>query len=158
MENSTTTTTAWQTAQLLILREKTQSFKELELKTWSIDYVKRAIEMVPEKITLAQDLEEFKAKTEELILALPVQQENGKLKGDAYKKLITSYNTYIRTKYNMIAKGHYVAVWLPLGVALGIPFGLPFKNIALGIPIGLGIGGAISMILESKAAKENRVL
>lgn len=158
MDQPTNQTTAWQTAQLLTIAQSTSSFTETELKVWSLEYVKGAIELVPSRIKNEQDLSDFKVKTEALIAELPQRDDKGKLKSKAYQKLIPDYNSYIKKKFNMIPKGHHLAIWLPMGIAIGLPFGLPLKNIAMGIPIGLAIGALIGTILDNKAKKEGNVI
>ena len=158
MDKTANQTTAWQTAQLLSLADNTSSFTETELKVWSLDYIKGAIELIPPRIKNEQDLNEFKVKTETLLSELPKRDDKGKLKSKAYQKLIADYNSYIMKKFNMIPKGHHLAIWLPMGIALGIPFGLPLKNIAMGIPIGLAIGALIGTLLDKKAKKAGNVI
>lgn len=151
-------TTAWSTHQLAELENKSQSLSEAERETYHMAYLEKVIQKVPAKIATATELTQFQV-TIENILALPlIRNEKGKLEGKAFLKAVNELKIHIQKQYNLVSKGYYVAIYMPLGVAIGLPFGLIFKNIALGLPIGIGIGLAIGGALDQKAKKEGRVL
>lgn len=151
-------TNTWLATQLAEIETKAQSFTSAERDKYNIDYLKNAIQIVPTKITVATELEQFKTTIEALLLLPISRNEKGKLEGKAFFKSINELKISVQKQYNLVSKGYYVAIYLPLGVAIGLPFGLMFKNLALGLPIGLGIGLAIGNALDQKAKKEGRVI
>lgn len=154
MENQET----WSNEQLQHLKEKTTGLVEPHLKNYGIDFIKNAIQLMPQKINNEFDWEEFKLATNKLINELPAGDKADKEGQKAYQKSLAAYKQLLMKKYNMVPQGYYMMVWMPLGIAIGMPFGLIFKNIALGIPIGIGLGLAIGAVLDRKAKKENRQL
>jgi len=154
MENQET----WTNESLQQLNEKAAVLVEPHLKNYGVDFIKNAIQIMPQKINQELDWEEFKQATHKLINALPTSDKADKESQKIYQKSLAAYKELLMKKYNMVAKGYYLTVWMPLGIGIGLPFGLMFKNIALGIPIGIGIGLAIGSGLDNKAKKENRQL
>lgn len=154
MENQET----WTNESLQQLNEKAAVLVEPHLKNYGVDFIKNAIQIMPQKINQELDWEEFKQATHKLINALPTSDKADKESQKIYQKSLSAYKQLLMKKYNMVPKGYYLTVWMPLGIGIGLPFGLMFKNIALGIPIGIGIGLAIGSGLDNKAKKENRQL
>jgi hypothetical protein len=151
-------TTTWATKQLAELETKGQILTESEKKTYHIEVLINIINKVPNKIVEATELDRFKANIESLLTLFPVKTEKNKFVDKAYLKAVNELKIESQKKYNLVVKGYYIAIFLPLGVAIGLPFGLMFKNIALGLPIGLCIGIAIGTALDQKAQKEGRII
>lgn len=151
-------TTSWSAIQLAQLESKAQTLTESEKKTYHIEAITNMINKVPNKIVEETELDRFKANIESLLILFPVKGENNKFVDKAYLKAVNELKIELQKKYNLVVKGYYIAVFLPLGVAIGLPFGLMFKNIALGLPIGLCIGIAIGTALDQKAQKEGRII
>jgi len=154
MENIET----WINEQLELVNQKAAVLVEPHLKNYGVDFIKNAIQIMPQKINQELDWEEFKLATNKLINELPISDNIDKEIQKSYQKSLSAYKQLLMKKYNMVPKGYYLTVWMPLGIGIGLPFGLMFKNIALGIPIGIGIGLAIGSGLDNKAKKENRQL
>lgn len=148
----------WSSVQLADLENKSKMLTVAERKTFHVDFVKNAIDKVPSKIVDETELVQFRTDIELLLTLFPVRDERGKLIGKTYHKAITELKISLQKKYNLVSAGYYIAIFLPLGIAIGMPFGLMMKNIALGIPIGLAIGVAIGSALDQKAKKEGRII
>ncbi len=61
-------------------------------------------------------------------------------------------------------EGHFVNIWIGVGIALGagmgVPFGIAIGNpafIGIGLPIGLSIGVAIGSSIEAQYRKEGKI-
>jgi len=148
----------WIKEQLEQLHHKAAGLVEPHLKNYGVDFMKNAIQIMPQKINQELDWGEFKLATNKLINEFPTSDKADKESQKIYQKNLSAYKQLLMKKYNMVPKGYYLTVWMPLGIGIGLPFGLVFKNIALGIPIGIGIGLAIGSGLDNKAKKENRQL
>lgn len=148
----------WIEEQLQILQIKAANLKEPYLKNNGFEVIKGALGLMPTKINNHPDWEEFKGLTSKLIEDFPLIDKPEKEQQKAYQLTLSTYKQFLLKKYQVVPKGYYVLVWMPLGIGIGLPFGLLFKNIALGIPIGLGIGLAIGSVMDNKAKKENRQL
>lgn len=148
----------WTDEQSSLLEQKAERLNAPHRKLMGIDFIKGALRLMPEKIQDSIDWEEFKLNTAKLISELPPDYGRRDPMVKAYQKNLSLYKHYLTNKYNVVAKGHYIGIWLPLGISIGLPFGLIFKNLALGIPIGLSIGATIGSYLNAKAQKENRVI
>lgn len=151
-------TTTWAAKLLVELETKAQTLTESQKKTYHIEVLINIINKVPNKIVEATELDRFKTNIESLLVLFPVKSENNKFVDKDYLKALNELKIELQKKYNLVVKGYYIAVFLPLGVAIGLPFGLMFKNIALGLPIGLCIGIAIGTALDQKAQKEGRII
>lgn len=149
----------WIAEQSLLLEQKAQNLTAVQRTLLGVDYINGALKLMPEKIQNTADWEEFKFETAKLISEFPADDEDKRSPAKkAYQMNLSLYKNYLMKKYNIVTSGHYIGIWLPLGISIGLPFGLIFKNIALGIPIGLAIGTAIGSYLNAQAKKENRVI
>jgi len=149
----------WIEEQHLILDQKAQYLAPPYQELMGIVFMKGALKLMPQKINNLSDWERFKFETAKLIHHIPVENDGKRSPAQKeHHKNLSLYKSYLMKKYNVVAKGYYVALWTPLGISIGLPFGLIFKNLALGIPIGLALGAAIGSYLTSVAKKENRVI
>lgn len=148
----------WSKEQLQLLNEKSAGLMEPHLKNNGVDLIRKAIQLMAQRINNPIDWEEFKLATAKLINEFPLGDEADKAAQKAYQVHLSVYKQSLLKKYNLVPQGYYMLVWMPLGIGIGLPFGLIFKNIALGIPIGIGLGLAIGAILDLKAKRENRQL
>lgn len=148
---------AWQIQTLELLKLAAEKLSEPELKTYGIEMIRSAIEKAPNFIKDGEDLQNFRLHTLSLIGLIPKTQID-KAQVTAYKKAFSTYKGLLLSKYELIPNGYYIAVWMPLGIAIGTSFGVALKNIGLGISLGVAIGVAIGAGLNAKAEKEGRVL
>jgi hypothetical protein len=112
---------------------------------------------------LDQDIcDEINAITEDLKQS---QLESKKLRKHI-RKMIHKILLILQKKLGITPKGHYLALWMGLGLAifgvpLGVAFGVAMGNMGLlGIGIGaaLPIGMAIGAGLDKKAEKEGQTI
>lgn len=148
----------WQEEAQRELDKKAGQLTEKQSKLYQIDLISRAIIKIPHLATHEMQLQEFKDDTMDLILSIPTTEEGKKIYSKAYTSKISAYKAKIMKQYGLVTNGYYIAIWMPMGIAIGLSFGVALKNIALGIPIGIGIGVAIGSGLNAKAVKENKVL
>lgn len=148
----------WSKEQLQLLNEKAAGLVEPHLKNNGVEFIKNAIQLIPQKINNPIDWQEFQLATAKLIEEFPSENKMDKFAQKAYQVHLSTYKQLLLKKYQVVPQGYYMLVWMPLGIAIGLPFGLIFKNIALGIPIGIGLGLAIGGFLDLKAKRENRQL
>lgn len=146
----------WIREQLEILEKKSAGLIEPHLKNNGVDFIKNAIQLMPEKINNSIDWQEFQLVTSKLISEFPTGKENDNESKKKYQQNLSAYKQLLMKKYKVVPQGYYMLVWMPLGIGIGLPFGLIFKNIALGIPIGIGLGLAIGAYFDLKAKNENR--
>ena len=106
-----------------------------------------------------KDLQNFQQRMEEFVAAIPTKSgfEDKETRRN-FTKIKNSIKNLVITKHKIVNKGFYTGMWMPLGMAIGLPWGLAFGNMVLGLPIGLAFGLAIGSWLDSKAAKEGRVI
>ncbi|TDQ11782.1 hypothetical protein [Pedobacter metabolipauper] len=148
----------WAVEQLAILENKTSALTEKERKALGADFIAGALQKVPVKINNQTELEIFQSETAQLISQIPLLNTTGRISDPVFSKLLSAYKASIRKKYKLVAKGYYMIMWMPLGVAISLSWGVALGNIALGIPLGIGIGMAIGAGLDRKAEKEGRVI
>jgi len=156
MENTYTT---WKDATIHTIEEKTASYTEEFHKKTETDYLKRLLEKMATHAASPKALEDFQEQMDALVLAIPSQEgfEDKNLLRDFMKKKTNIKNT-ATIKHKLVSKGYYMSIWMSLGIAIGVSFGVAFGHIAIGLPIGLVVGLAIGTSLDSKAAKEGRVV
>ncbi len=76
-----------------------------------------------------------------------------------HKQLIDHNVSHLQNKHKLVTDGHYLAIYMSIGMSLGVVFGLTvFDNIGLGLPIGFGIGIAIGSGLDADAKKKGRTI
>jgi hypothetical protein len=156
MENTYTT---WKDATIQAIEKKTVSFPEALHKKMETDYLKRLLEKMATHGASSETLVVFQEQMDELVATIPTSTgfTDKNIRRNFLKKKSKIKNT-ATTKHKLVHKGYYTGMWMALGMALGLPWGVAFGNIALGLPIGLAIGLAIGTSLDSKAAKEGRVV
>lgn len=156
MENTYTT---WKDKTIHTINEKTASYNEELHKKAETDYLKRLLEKMATHAASPKALEDFKEQMDALVLAIPSQEgfDDKNLRRDFMKKKSSIKNT-ATTKHKLVYKGYYMSIWMSLGIAIGVSWGVALGNIAIGLPIGLAVGLAIGTSLDSKAAKEGRVV
>lgn len=154
-----TTYTIWKDKTIHAIEEKTASFTEELHKKAETDYLKRLLEKMATHAASPEALLEFQEQMDVLVAAIPTEAgfTDKELRRDFMKKKGKIKNT-AAIKHKLVHKGYYRNIWMALGIAIGMPWGVAFGNIALGLPIGLAIGVAIGISLDSKAAKEGRVV
>ncbi|WP_420573328.1 hypothetical protein [Kordia sp.] len=154
-----TTYTLWKETTLLTIDQKTASFDEALHKKVETDYLKRLLEKMATHAATTESLIVFQKQMDELVASIPTKEafENKEVRRDFLKKKSKIKNS-ATIKHKLVTKGYYMSMWMPIGMALGMPWGAAFGNIALGLPIGLAVGLAIGTSLDSKAAKEGRVV
>ncbi|MBC8754889.1 hypothetical protein H2O64_09420 [Kordia sp. YSTF-M3] len=154
-----TTYTIWKNETIHTIEEKTASFTEALHKKAETDYLKRLLEKMATHASSSEALHDFQEQMDVLVLAIPTVAgfSDKQLRRDFMKKKSKIKNT-ATIKHKLVHKGYYMSIWMALGMAFGMPWGVAFGNIALGLPIGLAVGLAIGTSLDSKAAKEGRVV
>jgi hypothetical protein len=154
-----TTYTDWKRAAIRSLDEKTTSFDESLHKKVETAYFKRLLDKMATHAASPEALEELQRQMDEFVQAIPTITgfDDKAIRKDFYKKKNKIKST-ATSKHKLVSKGYYMSIWMALGMALGMPWGVAFGNIALGLPIGLALGVAIGTSLDSKAAKEGRVV
>lgn len=153
------TYTVWKEEMLQKLTEKTTTFDETLHKKVETSYFKLLLEKMATHAASPETLEKFQTQMETYLIAIPtkVEFEDKEIRRNFTKKKAAIKNQAIM-KHKIVTKGYYMSMWMPLGMALGMPWGVALGNIALGLPIGLAVGLAIGSWLDSKAAKEGRVI
>ncbi len=154
-----TTYTTWKIATIRSLEDKTTALDTSLQKKVEVDYFKRLLEKMATHAASQEALNTFQTQMEAYIEAIPSQTgfNDKHVKRNFIKKKAKLKNTAI-TKHKLVNKGYYMSLWMPLGMAMGMPWGIVFGNIAFGLPIGLAFGLALGSWLDSKAAKEGRVV
>lgn len=148
----------WRRDALIRAKIKTATCTDKEKEKLKLDYPERVIEKIPGFLSTPEEYDRFKIDVEQLITALSGYRDTKSPEYKNYLKLVGQAEADYKIRYNVIAKGSMIAMWMSLGIAIGVAFGVAFKNLALGIPLGIGIGLAIGGGMEQKAAKENRIL
>ncbi|MEJ7559782.1 MAG: hypothetical protein WKF66_15840 [Pedobacter sp.] len=148
----------WQEEQRALLNQKSVGLNEASQKKYGIDYISGAIAKVPLRSQGDEQKENFRLKTESLISIIPIAELSRPDSVKLYLKELSSYRAFILKEFNMVSKGHHLARWMPLGVAIGVAFGVALKNIGIGIAVGIGMGVAIGSGLDTKAEKEGRLI
>ncbi len=148
----------WINLQLEKLELNTSNFTGQEKSKIGYNYLKKAIEIIPGKISVDLELKEFKSKIEMIFDSIPEKKEGEKITFENYSSALSVFKKTIKKKYNLVEKGTYLSQWIPLGLALGLPWGFVFGSLIYGLPIGILLGLIIGSILENKAKKENRIL
>ena len=77
------------------------------------------------------------------------------------KRKLSAFTKFLQEKLSLVTDGYYTALGITFGVALGVAFA-PMVERQIGISINMGLGMLIGVVigryLDTKAAKENRVL
>ena len=77
------------------------------------------------------------------------------------KKKLSLFIKYLQEKLSLVTEGYYTALGVTFGMMLGVALA-PTLERQMGISINMGLGmllgAAIGQYLDTKAAKENRVL
>lgn len=154
-----TTYTIWKNKTIQAIEKKTASFTEKLHKKAETAYLKRLLEKMATHAASPEALQDFQDQMDSLVSAIPTSAgfDDKQLRRDFLKKKGKIKNT-ATIKHKLVHKGYYMSMWMALGMALGMPWGVAFGNIALGLPIGFAVGLAIGTSLDSKAAKEGRVV
>ena len=155
----------WTKEMEMVLISKTENYSNQEKENIHYEYLKNLIEKIEtEKLIIETDLQ---TKIEYVINEIPNKTNEKRID---YKSKhineITSLQTIIAQKFNLVKKRHYTWRYMALGIPLGMPLGLPiaaaFGKIAFGMIIGMPIGVIIGLIIgnhkDKKARNENRVL
>lgn len=154
-----TTYTIWKDATIQAIDKKTASYTEALHKKAETDYLKRLLEKMATHAASPKALHDFQQQMDALVLTIPSQEgfEDKKLRRDFMKnKNIIKNAATIKNK--LVYKGYYMSIWMSLGIAIGVSWGVALGNIAIGLSIGLAVGLTIGTSLDSKAAKEGRVV
>ncbi len=155
----------WAHQMIEVLENRVKNYSEREKENLNYSYFLNLLKHL-ESNALEFD-EELKNNIESLIKNFPAKEDAKKITySSKLLRDISSLQTAIKKKYNLIPKDYFKKVFLPLGIAFGLPMGLPFgaalDNIALGLPLGMPIGLAFGLIVgfyqDNKAEKENRAL
>ncbi|AXG71169.1 hypothetical protein KORDIASMS9_03424 [Kordia sp. SMS9] len=154
-----TTYTNWKIATIRTLEDKTAMLDASLQKKVEVDYFKRLLEKMATHAASQEALSTFQTQMDAYVEAIPSQADfkDKDIRRNFIKKKAKIKNTAV-TKHKLVNKGFYMSIWMPLGLAIGMPWGIAFGNIALGLPFGLAFGLAIGSWLDSKAAKEGRVV
>lgn len=154
-----TTYTNWKITTIKALEAKTAALDASLQKKVEAAYFKRLLEKMTTHAASQEALSIFQTHMDEYVASIPSQTgfEDKQLKKNFIKKKSKIKNLAI-TKHKLVNKGFYLSLWMPIGLALGMPWGVAFGNIALGLPLGLAFGLALGSWLDSKAAKEGRVV
>lgn len=148
----------WQESMITQLEEKIADFPEQKKAFIHDALLKKVISLVPSKVKSETDLFTFQEKIEGILRDMP-KDRSFKLKDIRhYRNRVNSLKMYLNKKYQLVTKGYYISVFLPIGLAIGMPLGLLFDNLALGPAFGLPIGIMIGGILEARAKKEGRII
>ena len=83
-----------------------------------------------------------------------------------FRKALRKFEKYLRDKFSLVPKGHYISLGTGLGLTFGIVFSIIFlpnmdrtMAISLGVIAGMIIGHVIiGRYMEYKAAKDGRIL
>jgi len=153
------TYTYWKTATIRDLEQKTAALDASLQKKVEAAYFKRLLEKMATHAASPEALIEFQTNMEEYIASIPstIGFQDKQLRKNFVKKKAALKNLAV-TKHKLVHKGFYVGLWMPLGMAIGMPFGVAMGNIVFGLPIGLAVGLVIGSLLDSKAAKEGRIV
>lgn len=138
--------------------EKTSIFIDKEKEKLELDYPEKLLNVVPRFLATPDDVEAFKLHVDALIAALPETTDIFKANLVTYKTLVKESRAVYSKKYNLIQKGAVQGFWLSIGLSIGVSLGLVFGKIGLGLPLGLAFGLLFGASMESKAAKEGRLL
>ncbi|MFC6996840.1 hypothetical protein [Rufibacter roseus] len=148
----------WLQQTALELENRSQLYKEQELKNYFVPFLRNLLTKLPSLPASDQELVSLQQKIEELVSLIPPTYDVKSKEYRVYLSKVDSLKSKLKERFKLVRKGHYKTIWLPLGIAIGLPWGAAFKNIAMGIPIGLCLGLFIGSYLDSKAEKEGRVI
>lgn len=148
----------WQDHMIASIEEKTADFPGNKKAFIDGDLLKRLINMVPTFVKSESELKAFQNRIEGILEDMPENSSFKLREIQPYRNRINALKMYLKGKYQLVTKGYYVSVFLPIGIALGMPFGLLLDNIALGQTFGLPIGLIIGALLDVKAKKEGRII
>lgn len=148
----------WQNKMIALIEEKTADFPNQKKAFLDGDLLKRLIKLVPSKIKSELELETFQNRIEDILEDMPKDSAFKLKEIQPYRNRINSLKMYLKGKYQLVAKGYYISILLPIGLAIGMPFGLIFGNIAFGPAFGISVGLMIGVILDARAKKEGRII
>ena len=148
----------WQNHMIASIEEKTADIPGNKKAFLDGDLLKRLINKVPALVKSESELEAFQNRIEGILEDMP-ENSGFKLREiQPYRNRINSLKMYLKGKYQLVTKGYYVSIFLPIGIALGMPFGVLLDNIALGQAFGLPVGLMIGALLDARAKKEGRII
>ena len=82
-----------------------------------------------------------------------------------FKKALRKFEKYLKDTHSLTSKSYYTTLGVALGSSFGVSFGVVILSVferSLGIALGIGLGMFIGLLIgrsmDSKAAKEGRVL
>lgn len=148
----------WQESMITQLEEKIAGFPNQKKAFIQDDLLKKVINKVPSKIKSETDFLDFQKKIEGILSDLP-KDRSFKLRDiGKYRNRVQALKMYLKKKYQLVTKGYYMAIFLPVGMCIGMSFGLALGNAGFGFVFGMPMGVLIGVALERKAKKEGRLI
>lgn len=75
-----------------------------------------------------------------------------------YNKMLITVTNHLEKEHKLIREGHYIGMYMPLGVCFGVTFGIIFNNISIGISFGMLFGVAIGSLMDADAKKKGKII
>ncbi len=97
-------------------------------------------------------LNRFKSEILDELKSLNSSKQNN------YQENIKSIFTHLRTTHNVVTKGFFVSIYLPVGIAIGFLIGSIINEILIGFAIGIVIGFIVGYVIDAVARKNGFVI
>ncbi|WP_205500516.1 hypothetical protein [Rufibacter psychrotolerans] len=147
----------WQQKITQEIQTRTQAYSEQELSNYQVPALRNLVAKLSSVEATEQEVEAVQRMIEDVVALLPATPAPKSDEFGLLQKQMSALKTEVSQRFNLVAKGFYKLLWMPLGISFGLPWGLVFGNIALGIPLGVGFGLLVGTLLDRKAEKDNRV-
>ncbi|WP_129717447.1 hypothetical protein [Pedobacter sp. SYP-B3415] len=151
-------TEQWISEQRTLLKLKAETLAVAEQKKYGYRFVSNSLEFVAiGKALQGAELDEFKASAANVIAAFPAAGADAASR-KTYHSALSTYKGMLLKRHKIVPEGYYLAIWMPLGIAIGLPYGILFKNLAIGVALGPAIGLMIGGFLNANAKKKGLII
>ncbi len=79
-------------------------------------------------------------------------------KQNKYQQNMKGMLTHLRTKHNVVTKGFFVSIYLPVGIAFGFLIGSIINNLVVGFAVGIAVGLIVGAVIDTIARKNGFVI
>ncbi|MBH1940625.1 hypothetical protein I5677_06965 [Mobilitalea sibirica] len=142
------------------LKEKKNNSKDRYMKPLNVDLLERITQRLIEFSDNCDECTNFITDLTDLLNDIIYKQEpldkKDFMRFQSKLKVITQH---MEKEHNLLPDGHYISMYLPLGISFGLIFGLIlFDNISMGLPLGVAFGLIIGSSMDADAKKKGKTI